>query len=312
MNNREKAKALYLAISKEDCRQEYEAQTVEGYRDYLGASQVSGPCDRRIFLGFRKAHVNPPLDSCTDLQLIKLGERIRLFDRGRLEEDRFIDRLRLFFERIDATDPETGKQYRVSNFAGVFSGSMDAQGSNLTLDHFVSDGKKYMFEFKTHNDQSFDKIAGKKTVDGDRPWAESIRTTKTDHYDQIQLYLFNDTSLDECLYVAVNKNTDEWYLEFVPRDIEYGRTLMERVQRIILATNTPDRMQYASEVKNFYCSYFCDMKGVCFGRTPIAVSCRTCESVRYDADGARFCNYHYRKIEKSELAGCSNYTAIKI
>ena len=58
------------------------------FRDHLGGSMIGRPCDRELWYGFRHA-ARPNFD----------GRMLRLFNRGHLEEPRFVKSL----ESIGAT-----------------------------------------------------------------------------------------------------------------------------------------------------------------------------------------------------------------
>ena len=76
----------------------------EGFRSHLGASLIGGECSREIWYGFR--WVKKPKFS---------GRILRLFNRGHLEEARFIAMLLTIGCQVWQQDGH-GKQYRISVF----------------------------------------------------------------------------------------------------------------------------------------------------------------------------------------------------
>lgn len=296
----------------EVCRAEVKSELAKreayDHRDYFGASMLGGPCQRKSFFEFRKATPVSAVPAGAELE--KAGSMLRLFDRGHREEDRFIERLRPFFAEIMEIDPETGKQWEVVNCEGLFKGHMDGKARGLMLPSGFYPGL-FLLEFKTHNAKSFDKIAGTKREDGTRPWSKNLAETKPEHYAQMQAYMFHDPEMVGGLYVAVNKDTDEWYLEFVERNTAFATDLMEGVVEVIWSETVPDRMPFASEVKNFYCRAFCDLRDVCYGKAAPRKSCRTCEAFRYEG-AEKWCRVKDRALENDELGGCEQYAAFRL
>ena len=88
----------------------YEGQK-EAPRPHLGASLLGHPCDRWLWLSFRWAVIEQ-----------FSGRILRLFDRGKREEEFVIRNLRAV--GVDVREDEDGKQFRV-DFGGHVGGSLD-------------------------------------------------------------------------------------------------------------------------------------------------------------------------------------------
>src|SRR5574340_720247 len=104
------------------------------FRPHLGASLIGNTCARQIWYGFRWVKA-PRFD----------GRMIRLFNRGHLEEARFIALLLMIRCEVYQQDAN-GKQFRISHADGHVGGSGD--GVVVGLPEL---GKiPALCEFKTH------------------------------------------------------------------------------------------------------------------------------------------------------------------
>ena len=83
----------------------------------------------------------------------------------------------------------------------------------------------HVVEFKTHAQKSFTDLAAKK-----------VRESKPQHYAQMQVYMLL-TEISRAIYLAVNKNTDDLYVERIELDKAFAAQLLEKAGRIIFAPN---------------------------------------------------------------------------
>lgn len=307
--DKDTVRQFYREICRKDIEAVAEEQAKRDHRTYYGASALGKRCDREMFFYYRKAA--EPLDPniMTNAEIEVEGAKMRLFDRGHLEEDRFIKRITPFFENVYPVDPETGKQFEIVNCEGMHKGHSDGEADRFILNGITFDDS-YLLEFKTHNESSFDKLAGKKRPDGTRPWKTSIQKAKSDHYAQIQDYLFHRPHLKGCFYFAVCKNNDDWYIEFVERNTESAVAELERVSKTIWADQAPPKMSGASHT-NFYCAYFCDFKAQCFGDKPLRKTCRTCYA--FSVCGSQnICGEEVKSLDDGDMTPCSKYRSMVI
>ena len=227
--------------------QTLERDQEDGMRAHLGASVIGDECDRKIWYGFRWATVKR-----------HAGRILRLFNRGHLEEQRFITWLRAAGIMIEPLDPATKDQWRVTAAQGHFGGSLDGiawQIPTLAVD------ERILTEFKTHNSKSFGKLI-----------IEGVKKSKPQHYAQMQVYM-KLKKLAQALYLAINKDTDEIHAEFVQEDGFTGEMMIGKADHIINAPIPPPRI--SNDPSWFVCK-FCDHSNTCHRRAPIAVNCRTC------------------------------------
>lgn len=258
------------------------------YRSHLGASLMGNECGRAIWYSFRWA-TKPQFD----------GRMLRLFNRGHLEEGRFIAALLMIGVQVYQQD-ENGNQFRISGAAGHYGGSGDGVGVNIPD---LAAGQYALLEFKTHNDKSFAAVE-----------KDGVRASKYEHYVQMQQYM-RKMGLPVALYCAVNKNNDAFYMELVKLDVALADQLIDRAEKIVWLHTAPDRLPNAT-AGWFKCKW-CDHRDVCHMGAAPARNCRTCRySWPTEAGGGQWvCSspvvaapQDAVPIDKAtQLSGCSHY-----
>jgi hypothetical protein len=100
---------------------------------------------------------------------------------------------------------------------GHFGGSLDGVAKGLP----EAPKTPAVLEFKTHNDKSFTDLVKNK-----------VQASKPQHYDQMNIYM-GLMELDRALYMAVNKNTDDLYTEWVHFVQDRFHQLMAKAEHLI-------------------------------------------------------------------------------
>lgn len=259
----------------------------ETFRTHLGASQIGQECARAIWYGFHWV---------TDKKY--KGKIIRLFNRGHIEEGRFVALLLMIGCEIFQLD-ENGKQYRISHANGHAGGSGDGVALGIPD---LPDDTPALTEFKTHGEKSFLSLI-----------ESGVRESKFEHYIQTQVYM-RKMELDYCLYLAVNKNTDDLYGEIIPLDIIIADQFLDRMEQLVYTHEPPKRI---NESPGFYKCRFCDHRPQCHNLKDkqIARNCRTCihSIVREDEwvctePNAEMAYGDCPPLSKeNQLKGCENY-----
>ena len=261
----------------------------DDFRSHMGASIMGGKCGRAIWYSFRWA-TKPNFG----------GRLLRLFNRGHLEEARFIAMLLAIGVTVYQQD-ENGNQYRISGSAGHYGGSGDGIGVNIPD---IPPGVASVLEFKTHNDASFKTLV-----------KEGVRSAKFEHYVQMQQYM-RKMQLTIALYMAVNKNNDELYAEIVPLDVATADVFIDRADKIIWMVNAPEKIGKPPSAGNYDCKW-CDHRPVCHLKAAPAVNCRTCRFgfPTPNGDAEWVCTNALNapvtpvQIDKArQLTGCNHYT----
>jgi len=265
------------------------------YRSHLGASVIGGDCARAVAYGYRWAHKRPPRGKKGEDPVVAHSRMVRLWNRGHLEEARFIAMLLTAGIQVIQQD-ENGAQYRFSALGGHYSGSGD--GFLLGVPD-LPPGVPCLGEFKTHSEKSYDELVKK-----------GVRLAKRTHYVQMQTYM-GKFGLQYALYIAVNKNNDMFYCEIVMYEGETDKVYMERARRIIYDPGLPERLRNASPGLHT-CKYMCDFPLVCFGTEKPDRNCRTCANGFAMPDGTWQCAPRNHTLSKEEqIAGCAAYTLSK-
>ena len=252
----------------------YEADTNDGFRSHLGASLIGKACERALWYDFR----------WTTMATFP-GRVLRLFETGHLAEARLVQNLRRTGATVLEVDPETGRQFRVQAHGGHFGGSLDGVALNL----LEAPKTWHVLEFKTHSAKSFADLA-----------AKHVRQSKPQHFAQMQIYM-SLTGLTRALYVAVNKDNDDLYIERVELDTVVSARLLEKAQRVIFAATPLPRI---SEDPSWYQCRFCDHADVCHGKQAAEINCRTCLHGT-PIDGGWHCARHNKSLtEVDQRTAC--------
>ena len=254
-----------------------------GFRSHLGASQIGRKCKRELWLSWRWAFTKtfkPRL--------------IRLFNRGHLEEARFLALLEMIGVQFHLTD--TGEQERISDHGGHYGSALDG------VLYGVPDcpAEWILGEFKTHGTKPFCELV-----------AKGVRVSKPEHWDQMQSCM-GRRGIHKCIYIAVNKNDDDIYAEMVTYDPTGEAVIRGKASDIITRRDPPPRL---SEDPSFLDCSWCDARQRCHFPTeaPVPRNCRTCRhSVADIPSGTWGCELHNFVLDKEkQLQGCSSHDPIR-
>lgn len=241
----------------------WEGHKREEPRPHLGASLLGHPCERWLWLSFRWA-----------VQEKHEGRMLRLFDRGKREEQVIVRNLRNIGINIHNTCLNDGGQVRVE-LAPHVGGSVDG-----IIDGGVPGAEKtrHIAEFKTHNLRSFNELK-----------AKGVFEAKRRHWCQMQCYM-HGTKINRALYVAVCKDNDEIYTERVEYNPQAANDIINRGARIVLEEHLPPMMKGAGPA--WYECKMCPAWSFCHEThriEPDCVNCRTCAHVTPKDDGTWVC-----------------------
>jgi hypothetical protein len=265
--------AIYAAIVKAES---------EPPRAHLGASVLGRDCRRALWYAFRWS-----AEEVTD------GRVLRLFRRGRLEEDPLVRDLRAAGVTVHDRD-EQGRQFQFSDIGGHAGGSMDAAVLGLA----EAPKTWHVAEFKTHGAKSFADLI-----------KHGVEKSKPEHWAQMQLYM-HWTGMERAYYLAVNKDTDELHGERIHYDKAAAERLVEKARAIITA---PEPLERISEKPEFFTCKWCNARAVCHEQRIPRPSCRTCVHATPELDGdARWsCAFHKRDLTiEQQRAGCPEHVYI--
>ncbi len=259
----------------------------DGHRKHLGASLIGRECARELWYTFRWAK-HKSFD----------GRMQRLFQRGHLEEWRFIEYLEgigAVITAVDETQPVGADgehpQIRISGCGGHFGGSLDGE---VILPPEYGYSKPMICEFKTFATKPFSEL----TRDG-------VRVKKHEHFSQMSIYGLK-RKRKYGLYMAVNKNDDDLHIEIVELDWELGQRLEAKAERIILSQTPPPKL---SETITFQKCAYCDMKDVCHQAAAYEKNCRSCKFAQPIDNKGWHCQGYNATIPEDVIAkGCDNWS----
>jgi hypothetical protein len=258
----------------------YESKPNE-HRPHMGASIIGHPCSRYVWMTWRWAK-----------KAQFPGRVLRLFDTGKREEVRLLEELRGIGAQVWDTDPNTGDQWRVSACNGHFGGSLDGVAKGLP----EAPKTPAVLEFKTHSAKSFADLLSKK-----------VAASKPQHLAQMQIYM-GLMELDRALYVAVNKDTDDVYVEWVHFDKDYFTKLIDHAAGLIQMTTPPPRI--SDDPAHWQCKG-CTHWDVCHGGLAAEANCRTCCHASPVENGAWHCDRHSTAIDdETQREGCPEHLLI--
>lgn len=261
--------------------QHYKNKSDNGFRGHLGASIIGKSCERAIWYDFRW---------CTPSD--HEGRLLRLFDTGHMAEDRFAADLLAIGVRLATVNPNTGKQYQIQGCEGYFGGSLDGIGLGFP----ENPTEKHVVEMKTHGDKSFKELKKK-----------GVKKAKSQHFTQMQMYM-SASKIKKAFYIAVNKDTDELYGEFVELDQDHADKHSEKAARIIASDNPLSRIN--DDPSWFECK-LCDHHAICHGNKAPAVNCRTCMHMSVGCNGQWECErYKVTVTEEQQQWGCKSHMYI--
>jgi hypothetical protein len=250
-------------------------QARHGYR--VPASQIGKPCLRSSFYKWRWTTPVEEID----------GRLSRLFQTGDREETRMIEELDE--AGITVVDLIDGKQIGVSFADGHGYGFLDGEIAGVP----AAPKKVHVLECKSHSEKSFNHLVN-----------NGVRVSKPEHYAQCQIYM-GVRKRSHCIYLAVNKNTDELYDERIEFDHAFFQTLIQNSRRIVFEAFPPPKI--AEDPENFQCR-FCDHKAVCHHDELPEVNCRTCIYLN-PIDGGQFlCSRFNVSLKRDrQEKGCSRH-----
>lgn len=241
-------------------------------RAHMGVSILGHTCDRKLWLGFRWAVIER-----------FSGRILRLFQRGHNEEPVMAGYLRK--AGIDLRF--TGFDQKRVDFGSHVSGSMDGV---IVSGVPEAPTRPHLWENKTHGEKSFREVE-----------RSGVEKSKPEHYAQAQGYMLGTFSdrfqeengfgkIDRVLYTAVNKNTDEIYIERIRLDKAKAEAVVERGKRVATSDRMPPGI---STDPSWYECKMCPMAKLCHQtKTTQEVNCRTCAHSTAESDGTWSCAVH--------------------
>lgn len=242
----------------------------------INVGELGGECDRAIWYSFR--HASPA-------EIIE-GRKLRIFDTGNREEERIIADLRAVGCEVRS------EQARVRLVGGHVRGKIDGEALGV----IEAPQTVHLVECKSSNDKGFKEIQKK-----------GVKEARPTHYCQAQIYMHGRV-LSRALYVCVNKNDDDIWIERLAYDKEYCERMLVRAERIIKTDDPPSKI---SEKPTIPPCVFCRHKAICHDGAFARRNCRTClfatAVTNGDQDGWNCAKWHKPLLLEEQEAACPSH-----
>ncbi len=272
---------IKLALEKriEDDIEAVTAKYDTGPRDHLGASIIGHECDWYLWATFRWLF-HPETNSRMQ----------RLFNRGHLEEVRFIDWLRKAGFVVHDRDID-GDQIRIGSESGHFGGSCDGV-AEFPPEYNIEE--QVLLEFKTSGTgDAFNRITLKK-----------VAIARPQHFAQMSIYGYN-LDIRYALYMVSNKNDDSIHIEIVKLDFGLAMELEKRAEGIIASVEEPKKISYTP---TYTACKYCAAKEVCHLNAVPLKNCRSCKFATVIDNGEWLCTKFNGIIPKDFIkTGCEHW-----
>jgi len=262
-------------------------------RPYLGMSGIGDACWRKLWYGFH--WVNPQEHPARTQRIFDIGhlfEQIAISDLK--AEGCFVFRVDCEGNQIELTGKVGEEQEEFIGFAGHAKGHPDGRIIGLA----EMPNQVLTLELKTMKEEKF--LAFKK---------QGIEKSNPVYYGQTQRYML-EMGCTMCFFLALNKNTSEYWWEFIPLDREFAEEL-KRKEKVIIISDEPPERGYSSG--NYNCNW-CDYYAQCHAGIDPQENCRTCDYSDLEEDGIWSCSNpiisdskDYKLSTEEQRKGCSHW-----
>lgn len=231
----------------------------EGYG--IAAATLGRECDRALWYGLRWA--SPPEEMT--------GRKLRIFERGDIEEGRVIADLRAAGLNVLDRDEATGRQWSFTLANGWLRGKADGRCTGVV----EAPKAEHVLEVKSLN-----------AADWRAVFRRGLREAKPDHWHQLHSGMAG-LGIARGLYVGVNKDTEDILTERLRIDAAEAARQEARVLRIVDAHDPPPRV---SDKPDSYACRFCTHRAACHEKAFARRHCRTCLHFSLTRDGLGHCH----------------------
>lgn len=250
----------------------------DAHRSHFGFSNIGETCARKLWFSWKWV-----------LAKAFPARILRLFNRGHLEEARFLAMLVSAGFDVHYETPGGG-QFRIVDHNGHAGSAIDAVVVGIPD---LPEGTPALTEMKTHSDKYFKLLVRK-----------GVREGFWKHYVQMQVYM-RKHNLSWGLYMAVNKNDDELYCELISFDPAVADRYIERAGMILNSDEAPPRV---NDSPGWYECKYCDYNKLCHQAVLPDINCRTCLHSSPVEDAKWHCVHHNVEISKADqLQGCNTH-----
>lgn len=197
-------------------------------RSYMGLSGIGEECDRKLWYSYHQPR------KTTDARVN------RIFDTGNMFEDLVIKWLKEAGFKI--YEPPKGEQFGGSD-------EMLAWHIDGVIEGLPESSKPHLLEIKSAKDSSFKKFQ-----------KEGCEKANINYFVQCLTYMEKE-GLERALFIVVNKDTQELYMERIKASKMEARGYIERARDIAKSEIEPSR-KYKNSA--FFKCKFCDWREECW------------------------------------------------
>lgn len=213
----------------------------EKRREYVGASSIGGPCERRVQYDFMGAEY--------DTGWRHSSRTMRIFQRGHMLESAAA----IWLADAGFRLTQTGKDGRPIGFSvagGAFRGHVDRVITG------GPDGLEYplLWEHKALGQKSWASIA-----------KHGLAKAKPEYADQVALYQAYLDLTSPALFQATNADTMQVHFELVPFDKQRAQEASDRAAGIIADTRAGSLRPRCTDDESFWACKDCPFKKRCWG-----------------------------------------------
>lgn len=200
------------------------------HRNYMGLSGVGEECDRKLWYSYKQP------------KKITGAKINRTFDLGNAVEDLVINWLSLVEGFTVITRDENGEQFGGTD-------EMLAWHIDGVIQGLPESGKPHLLEIKSAKDDRYKAFV-----------KDGLQKTDSKYYAQCQTYMHKE-GLERALFIVVNKDTSEMYMERVRYNKMEATYFINRAKEIARAEEPPARKY---NTKAFFKCKWCDWKDECW------------------------------------------------
>ena len=250
-------------------------------RPYLGMSQIGSNCKRSLWFYFRFSDYS------------RFDGRVkRIFQTGNDAEPKMIKDLEsIGVECYDTLDQQ-------AEFVAI-EGYMKGHGDGMCRNIPGAEKTEHVLEFKTMSDKYFKQMV-----------KQGVKDAKPVYYAQVVIYMYF-TKTSRTLFMVINKNTSEYYVERVHADDNFARELLGIGRDIIYSEDFNEFPKIGSGLPSYYECKFCNFVDVCHHQAKPVKTCRTCTSCKLPGDGKFVCGITNKELSVEEQHNaCANYNLL--
>jgi len=264
-------------------------ESEERYGNFtIGFGSIGKECARELYYG---------------LHWVKKGtitaKTQRIFDVGHMFEAMAIKDLKDIgidvFKRIDGEKiPMTGERNESQEKLVGLTGHSKGKPDGRCLGVMEAPLTEHLLELKTMNQKNYDAVL-----------KSGVYAANKVYFAQVQRCM-KEMDLTRCLFMAINKNTCEYYIERIYFDPAYAKDLVRKEISII----TTDEPPVKAFPKGHYKCDWCNQKKICDLDIEPEMNCRTCEFSDMENGGLWSCNVAKKQKILSiddQMAGCKKY-----